>query len=135
HFLSKHQSDQAGTACAVGQDFLEALARIELPGNARQLENIVRNALVHKSTDSPLGLSDLPSAVWQELADQGADEMAERGGAGVSSHRSNSSQLDVHSYLSKLLDRDGWNLARALEHCERLLIESALRLSHGNQSK
>src|SRR2546430_13704398 len=49
--------------------------------------------------------------------------------------RSNSSQFDVHSYLSKLLDRDGWNLARALEHCERLLIESALRLSHGNQSR
>ena len=135
HFLSKHQPDQSGAACAVGQDFLEALARIELPGNARQLENIVRNALVHKSPESPLGLSDLPPSVWQELADQGVDEVTESAGAKASSHRSNSSQVDVHTYLSKLLDRDGWNLARALGHCERLLIESALRLSHGNQSK
>lgn len=135
HFLKKYWTEQSGQACAVGEDFLDALARIELPGNARQLENIVRASLVNKADDSPLNLSDMPQEVWQELAEQGNDDSTETLDTTADSHKPAASQLDVHSYLSSLLDSDGWNLSRALEHCERLLIESALRLSHGNQSK
>lgn len=129
HFAKKYRPGQAGETCAVGLDFLEALARIKLPGNARQLENIVRNSLVNKADDSPLDLSDLPPEVWQELSEQAGDDMTE------SLNAEANSQLDVHSYLSKLLDINGWNLSRSLEHYERLLIESALRLTQGNQSK
>jgi transcriptional regulator with GAF, ATPase, and Fis domain len=138
HFVKEYRPQRAGTACAVGLDFLEALARIELPGNARQLENIVRSALVNKADDAALGLSDLPPEVWQELSEQAGDDLTAQ-----SLEATNPDALepaaspfqDEHSYLSKLLDRNGWNLSRALENCERLLIESALRLSHGNQSK
>ncbi|MDT5062478.1 MAG: two-component system, NtrC family, response regulator PilR [Acidobacteriota bacterium] len=135
HFTKKYRPSQAGEACAVGLDFLEALARIELPGNARQLENIVRNSLVNKADDSPLELNDLPPEVWQELSEQAGDDMTESLDAKADSRKPAISQFDAHAYLSKLLDSNGWNLSRSLEHCERLLIESALRLSQGNQSK
>jgi DNA-binding NtrC family response regulator len=134
HFLKKHRPHQAVEACAVGRDFLEALARIELPGNARQLENIVRSSLVNKSGDSPLGLGDLPAEVWQELSEQTGDDLTKNMDA-ADALKPAAPPLDENSYLSKLLDRSGWNLSLALEHCERLLIESALRLSQGNQSK
>jgi len=42
-----------------------------LPGNVRQLENLVRQALVNKYDDSPLNLSDLPIEVWRQLSEQG----------------------------------------------------------------
>ncbi|HEX8774559.1 MAG TPA: sigma-54 dependent transcriptional regulator [Pyrinomonadaceae bacterium] len=135
HFAKKYRPGQAGETCAVGLDFLEALARIKLPGNARQLENIVRNSLVNKADDSPLVLSDLPPEVWQELSEQDGEDTTESPSAKANAHKPAISQLDVHSYLSKLLDINGWNLSRSLEHYERLLIESALRLTHGNQSK
>jgi DNA-binding NtrC family response regulator len=38
-------------------------------------------------------------------------------------------------YMVKLLDLNGWNLSRSLQHCERLLLEAALDKTHGNQSQ
>ena len=137
HFVKKHQSARVAEPVTTGQDFVEALAQIELPGNARQLENIVRGSLIGKSNSSPLGLSDLPPEVWQELSKQPDDDPAppssEGGKPSEASFRT--AQHDVRSYLSKLLDINGWNLSQSLEHCEKLLVESALRLAHGNQSK
>ena len=37
--------------------------------------------------------------------------------------------------MVNLLDANGWNLSRSLQHCERLLLEAALHLTHGNQSQ
>ena len=42
---------------------------------------------------------------------------------------------DIRASLTTLLDLNGGNLARALEHCERLLFEAALHKAHGNQSQ
>ena len=135
HFMKKYRPYPAEEVYAVGNDFLEALARIELSGNARELENIVRNSLVNKCNDFPLGLSDLPPEVWQELAEGAGEETVERLDTKASSGKPSLPQLDADSYFSKLADRNDWNLARALGHCEGLLIQSALRLCGGNQSK
>ena len=60
HFLLKHRDVNPDLSPAVEWTFIEALRQVELRGNARQLENLVRFALVNKEDDSPLGLSDLP---------------------------------------------------------------------------
>ena len=52
-------------------DFIAALTQVELPGNARQLENLVRWALVNKDDETALTLRDLPLDIWQQLSEQG----------------------------------------------------------------
>jgi transcriptional regulator with PAS, ATPase and Fis domain len=37
--------------------------------------------------------------------------------------------------MVRLLDKNDWNLARALQNCERLCLEAALHKAHGNQSQ
>ena len=49
--ISSRSTRACLSACSgLGADFLEALAGLELPGNARQLENLVRRALLPRAT-------------------------------------------------------------------------------------
>lgn len=70
HFLTKNRALRASGHSGVAHEFVEALAQLRLPGNARQLENLVRRALVAKDSDAPLNLSDLPAEIWQELSER-----------------------------------------------------------------
>jgi DNA-binding NtrC family response regulator len=113
-------------------DFLDALRQVSLPGNVRQLENLIRQALVRRRTEAPLGLSDLPVEAWQQLS-QGPDAMQapQRKSAG-------SGELDpqvIANYVRILLDANGWNLSRSLAHCEREAVEAAMQRAKGNQSE
>ena len=45
HFLQKYQFLKPAEPLSVAPDFIDALTQLELPGNARQLENLVRWAL------------------------------------------------------------------------------------------
>jgi transcriptional regulator with PAS, ATPase and Fis domain len=49
-----------------------------LPGNARQLENIVRQALVRKTTDLPLSISDLPVEILLQLSGAAEESVARK---------------------------------------------------------
>jgi DNA-binding NtrC family response regulator len=123
----------------VAPDFVDALIHIELPGNARQLENLVRWALVHKEDETALNLHDLPRDIWQQLSEQGKHPWvpSEPGNAGAAIQKSRLEILpqDLPSSIVSLLDRNDWNLPRSLQHCERLLLEAALRKTQGNQSQ
>ncbi|MEO8258903.1 MAG: sigma-54 dependent transcriptional regulator [Acidobacteriota bacterium] len=138
HLLEKNQSLQTGGGVAAGADFIEALTRIDLTGNVRQLENMVRRALVNKVTSTPLTLTDLPAEVWQQLAEQdktgAANPEQPEPDVSVKSPRDASSRT-LSSDLVHLLDTHGWNLAQTLSHCEKLLLEAALRGKQGNQSQ
>jgi transcriptional regulator with GAF, ATPase, and Fis domain len=132
HFLEKYRSLCCGRRPHTGGDFLDALRQVSLPGNVRQLENIIRQALVRRRTEAPLGLYDLPVEVWQQLS-QGSDAAQapqhESGGPG---------ELDaqaIANYVCILLDANGWNLSRSLAHCEREAVEAAMQRAHGNQSE
>ena len=70
HLLGKYRSLDTAGSPSVGPAFVEALTRVALPGNIRQLENLVRHALVNKEDDQPLTLSDLPPEVWRQLAEE-----------------------------------------------------------------
>jgi two-component system nitrogen regulation response regulator GlnG len=139
HFLIKYRAVATSQTLSVGQDFVEALAELELQGNARQLENLVRRALVCKMDDAPLSLSDLPAEIWQQLCKQ--TEMSAVPGAplgvdkDVATSDPPSPSMDFSSYFLKMMQANGWNLCHSLECCERLLMEAALHHTHGNQSQ
>ena len=119
-------------------DFIDALTQLELPGNVRQLENVVRWVLVNKDDDTPLTLRDLPLEIWQQLSEQGNPcqvslESADKG-KGIQQATQEPLRQDIPASLVNLLDLNGWNLSRSLQYCERLLLEAALHKAHGNQS-
>ena len=135
HFLQKYSFLNQNQNKRVSSEFVEALTRLGLPGNARQLENIVRAAILNKVDDGPLGLSDLTPGLWRQISD-------ERDLAGKSPDPANSktpsageSQLEVRNYFLNVLDENSWNLPKSLEYCERLLLECVLRSAQGNQSQ
>lgn len=134
HFLHKHRALRPDIAPVIGSDFLAALTLIELPGNVRQLENVVRWVLVHKNDEMPLNLGDLPQEIWEQLIGRSKAFLpAVYSGNGQS--LSQESHSDLHGQLMNLMSNNGWNLAQSLEYCERILVESALQISNGNQAQ
>jgi DNA-binding NtrC family response regulator len=129
HFLRKYQPLTSAGPLKAGADFLEALQLVDLPGNVRQLENIVCQAVVGKATDLPLSLGDLPVEILLQLP------RAEKGPA------TRKSDLDVFdaqapvNFVVRVLDAYDWNLTRALEGCERYALEAAMGRMKGNQSR
>ena len=138
HFVEKHRNLWSGTRLSVEPEFIEALTQLELPGNAREVENIVRRALVNKITDSPLSLSDLPPEVLGKIAEQRSESQFSDAPAGADDGperlRFVAASADYDASLFKLLQLNQGSLTRTLQECERVLIAAALEHSHGNQT-
>jgi len=130
HFLRKYQSLTLAGALTVGTDFLEGLREVELPGNVRQLENLVRQALVRKTTNLPLSISDLPVEILLQLL--GTEETP---GATKAEQLITVDSKTMLSSLIHLLDANGWNLPRSMEICERHAMEAAMGRTQGNQTE
>jgi DNA-binding NtrC family response regulator len=138
HFLEKNQFLKPMERLSVDPDFIAALTQVKLLGNARQVENLVRWALVNKNDETPLTLRDLPLDIWQQVAEQETD--LKNQSVSIDEEQTlpqaapDIPQQPIPSSIISLLDLNGWNLAHALQHCERLLLEAALHRAHGNQS-
>ena len=135
HFLKKYQWVGRAGNVSVQREVVEALSRIELPGNGRQLENIVRQILVNKDSDSRLGLNDLSAEIWSELS--GGTPSVDEGQA-LPKDRSalvEPDGEDVRRRLVDVLDANGWNLSQSIEYCERSLVAYALTKCRGIQSQ
>jgi len=133
HFVGKYEKLLGDQKISIGKDFLEALGELELTGNARELENLVRRALVHRRSSTSLSLADIPSQVLGKLAQRSAppNEISQ------TDQSDHPSRVDLDDYdlpLSRLLQLHHGNLADTLNHCERSLISTTLRQSKGNQS-
>jgi DNA-binding NtrC family response regulator/biotin operon repressor len=124
HFLDKHRDVNPGVA-DVRPEFVEALTHLPLPGNARELENLVCRALVHHDGPTPLGLDDLPIDTIRAVALRCAPAPAAGNGGGPA--------VAPGAPRPATAGRD-WNLARLLRACERQQIEAALTASDGNQA-
>jgi DNA-binding NtrC family response regulator len=139
HFVAKHRFLRPLGAFAVAPDFVDALMQVELPGNARQLENLVREALVQKEDETALNLRDLPRDIWQQLSArwERPSIRSDPADAGTDIRVSALAPLrhDLPASMLNVLDLNGWNLSRSLHHCERLLLEAALHKAQGNQSQ
>jgi two-component system nitrogen regulation response regulator GlnG len=139
HFLQKYHCLQPTGSLAVDPAFIDALTQLAWPGNARQLENVVRWVLVNKDDDTPLNLRDLPLEIWQQVSEQGqrlrvSSEPADAG-KGIQPSTQEALRQDTPASMVHLLGLNGWNLSRSLQYCERLLLEAALHKAHGNQSQ
>jgi transcriptional regulator with PAS, ATPase and Fis domain len=138
HFLEKHQYLRPACALTADPEFIEALTQLQLPGNARQLENLVRWALVNKDEDTALNLRDLPLEIWQDLAEQ-TSSFRKPIESGEGNNPQNASQVieqkGIVASIVNLLDLNGWDLSRSLQYCERLFLEAALHKAHGNHSQ
>lgn len=139
NFLMKYRSVAISETSSVDRDFIEALAQLELPGNVRQLENIVRRALLNKTDDTPLSLGDFTPEIWQQLC---AQRQVNSGQAGVDCHATSAATPNVSlsstEFIASLftrMDSKKWNLSRAVEYCQRLLVETALQRAQGNHSQ
>ena len=136
--LMKYRSTARSRTCSIDRDFLEALARLDFPGNVRQLENIVRRALINKVDDTPLNLSDLSPEIWRQLCEPRPESIEQ---PALNSHTTPTHD-DMPPWLSDGVSSlwtqsstKEWNLARVMRHCERVLVESALRRARGNHSQ
>jgi DNA-binding NtrC family response regulator len=127
HFLRKHGRFPPDAAPA-RRGFVAALARLELPGNVRQLENLVRRALVHRDDGGSLDLEDLPPEVWEQLARLDAGD-ANPGAAADAARPASPGDWTA------ILDSHRWSLSRSLQACEKALLQAALERSRGNQSR
>ncbi|MBZ5701877.1 MAG: sigma-54 dependent transcriptional regulator [Acidobacteriia bacterium] len=132
HFLAKHRSLNPARTIVPGADFVEALKATGLPGNARQLENLLRHAIAHKEDDAPLSLADLPAELWKELS---AGEAPRPEPPIAREFPPAPLESMVPADFLRLLEEHHWNLPRSLAHCEQLLLEAALHRTRGNQSQ
>jgi transcriptional regulator with PAS, ATPase and Fis domain len=139
-FLSKHRLLKPTGNLAADEEFVEAIKQADLPGNVRQLESLICQALVNKETDTPLDLSDLPIEILRQLSAEkeravqtakDATALASKIDEPVRS----APRQDEADLWSDLLDVNGGSLVRSLECCERDLLAAALRRTRGNQSQ
>jgi transcriptional regulator with PAS, ATPase and Fis domain len=131
YFVERYSSLTTTKTRSVKLDFVEALAQVELPGNARQLENIVRSAMLNKIDDSPLSLSDLTPGVWREISN---DQLRESEPLTASAFERTPTR-DLQSYFRNILDENNWNLPRSLQYCEKVFLQCVLQSARGNQSR
>jgi transcriptional regulator with PAS, ATPase and Fis domain len=135
-FLRKYQALHPAAHQQPNRDFLEALTRLALPGNVRQLENLVRQTLVNKRDDSPLALADLSPELLQELAEVDqrppAEPAAPTAPAAAGLAALGAATADS---LLKIVEENEWNLGRSVRACEREMLVAALRRFKGNQTK
>jgi two-component system, NtrC family, response regulator PilR len=130
HFLQKYRSLTPPAVQPVDADFLEALRQSELPGNVRQLENLVRLALIRKATDLPLSLSDLSVEILRELLEPGENSAAQEAETTDALH-----SKTLTEFLIRILEANHWNLRRLKESCERQALEAVMKRTGGNQSE
>jgi transcriptional regulator with GAF, ATPase, and Fis domain len=139
HFLKSCRTLNPAASFSVATGFVSALTKIELPGNVRQLENLVRQALVNKDDDFPLNLSDLPAEIWRQLSEQKETPSLRSEPAGEQKEPGDNAREAVRqatpSHLVTLLGANNWNLSLSLQYCEKLFLEAALHTAQGNQSQ
>jgi transcriptional regulator with GAF, ATPase, and Fis domain len=137
HFVSAHQPrrDLSG----IDRDLIDALSCLKLPGNVRELKNLITTALAAKTDHRPLELKDLPSQVWKELSHtrfaDSAAEVSSSVATGRHAEDDRSMLPDMQSLAVSVTDRQGWNLQNCLSHCEREIVKAAMRQSSNNQSQ
>jgi transcriptional regulator with PAS, ATPase and Fis domain len=125
HFARKHRQLSRGVAMHFSGDFVAAIQESSLPGNVRQLENLIRRALLSSDGRTTLSLRDLPRDLWNELAqsEEAAGRKAEESSAGS------------NGLARQYLENNGWNLTQSVEQFEKDLLKIALKEANGNQSE
>jgi transcriptional regulator with GAF, ATPase, and Fis domain len=128
HFIERCGAGMLPAGEPATRDFVDALRHLDLPGNVRQLENIVRRSLVAGAHGGPLRLSSLPPEFLAEISCVQRSAAPDGGGEQAPAM---SAPLDPVA----ILDAVSWKLDTALDLCEQRLVAAALGASHGNRSR
>jgi DNA-binding NtrC family response regulator len=129
HFVAQCAGPLRHDRVLASQEFVDALRQVDLPGNVRQLENVVRRAVATSTRGEPLRLSDLPPEFWVELS---ARDRADTPVA-VSTDRPAASDLPLDPVA--ILEASAWKLDGALALCEERLVAAALGATRGNRAR
>ena len=121
-FLKRYRHYYGGQIRSIDPQVYDILGRTKLAGNVRELENIVRQALVLKESGTRLEVYDLPA----ELLSQTAAKPS--GGNGLI-------PAEVATSLSKMLAEGKVSLSDVVEGFEKTLISQAMDKSDGTQSE
>lgn len=118
--------------------YREAVAQCPLPGNVRELQNLVHQSLLAAGDEVMLDLAHLPARVLRqlELPVPGHDDAVPRAPASPPPDAAvaGTPVLDVDAAMAQLCAAHGWKLARCLAAFERSLLQGALERAHGNQA-
>jgi transcriptional regulator with GAF, ATPase, and Fis domain len=130
HLLSQHARRYGTTPHRASMAFREALAECELPGNVRELDNIVNQAIVAAGGAGTLDLAHLPMGVLRHLGRAGTPQTVMRGpGEPVEC-----GTPTADASLAQLFAAQDWKLTGCLDACECALLRAALARSRGNQT-
>jgi transcriptional regulator with GAF, ATPase, and Fis domain len=134
HFAARYG---AGGHPAPTEPFIAALRQARLPGNVRQLENLVRRMLAAHEGPGPLDLPDLPPEILREVAESAlaAPPPAAEEDPDLFPAPSVEAQPAAGMDPAGVLAAHDWSLARSLAYCEGLLMQAALAASGGNHSR
>ena len=121
-FLDRYSHYYNGTIESVDPQVFDILNRARLPGNVRELENIIRQALVMKVCGSRLEITDLPD----ELIAQAAE---------VPDSRDDFLPAEIVGSLGNMLIDGHSSLPELVEFFEKTLINQTLGTWNSTQSE
>ena len=159
-FVEKYCALAPAGPARTSAEFVEALSTVALPGNVRELENIVRQTLIHKDDSAPLSLADLPREIIERLARGTLSTGVPRGWPGAPADSATDlinspfALRGVHDKPFSAAPIPNWNVAGdmdratlaalppnnsatlsgALDECERELLRSVLQANKGNRT-
>jgi nitrogen regulation protein NR(I) len=133
YMVNRHREALSSEATNISPKAMEALTNHEWPGNIRQLENVIRRAMV-LCNGSLINTEHLDFGPEAHRAPEPAPVLTQHSGNG--SHSAHSSGAlpgvvgDMDDLINRLLNSSKANL---IEEMERLLIGRALEKLNGNQ--
>lgn len=122
-FLARFRKELGKDVHGFSPDVLETLLNYSWPGNIRQLQSVLKQAIVQAT--GPVIIADFLPAELRSQEATAAAAAEEHGDTG-----------DLAALIRRRLEGGSRNLyAEALEEMERTLLASVLESTHGNQSK
>jgi two-component system nitrogen regulation response regulator GlnG len=123
HCLTQFNRELNKEVDGVAPEALDLLAKYSWPGNIRELQNVLKQAMLQAT--GPVLVAEFLPANLREMA----------GGLGREDDR-DGDDGDLHEFVAQRLNADTSNLyAETLEVVERYLVTRVLRAADGNQSK
>jgi two-component system nitrogen regulation response regulator GlnG len=129
HFVKKNKIDGTETLFEIDCDYVAALQEVRLHGNIRQLENIVRQSVMHRQHRDELCLHDLPLEILSQLVAQVTPDSMHANGNG------NGVTLRIPDVVKDIAVTHGWNLQVSVREFERIVCGEALKITNGNQKE
>jgi DNA-binding NtrC family response regulator len=122
HFLERYQAGRPDPVIGFGPRVMEALQSLPWEGNTRQLENLIREVLAHRTgTGAWVEMADLPRWVFEKLAAAPLPDVPPP-------------EVPLDRHVEEAYHA-GTPLAAAVEEYERRLLERVLRETGGNRTR